>query len=114
MKEDIKWIEGGLLEEGLEESWPREGMKDLAARLLSGEDEVHLPKLKSYGVFGKSRASPAFIGSPLLDTWSSLGKVASQVSSVVTLPVRELGGAGNVHTTLFAFFFSKFPALELV
>lgn len=36
--------------EGLEESWPREGMKDLAGRLLSREDEAYLPVLKSHRV----------------------------------------------------------------
>lgn len=50
----------------------------------------------------------------MLDTWLSLGKIASEVSSVVTLPGREPGGAGNGHTTPFAFFFFvKFLALDL-
>lgn len=78
-------------------------MKDLAGRLPAREDEAHLPKLKSYRVFGRSSISPAFIGSPLLDTWLSLGKIASQVSSVVTQAGREPGGAGNGRTTHFAF-----------
>lgn len=82
-------------------------MRVLAGRLLSRVDEAHLPKLKSYRVFGRSSASPAFIGSPLLDTWLSLGKIASQVSSVVTLPVRELGWSRKYNF----FFFFKFPAL---
>lgn len=80
-------------------------MKDLAGGLPAGEDEAHLPKLKSYQGFGRSSTSPAFIGGPLLDTWLSLGKIASGVSSVVTLPGRESGGAGNGHTTPLAFFF---------
>lgn len=90
-------------------------MKDLAGRLPTREDEARLPKLKSYQVFGRSSTSPAFIGGPLLDTWLSLGKIASEVSSVVTLPGREPGGAGNGHTTPFAFFFFfvKFLALGL-
>lgn len=66
-------------------------MKDLTGILLSREDEAYLPKLRSHRASGKSSVSPAFIGSSLLETWLSLGKIASQVSSVVTLIVKELG-----------------------
>lgn len=90
-------------------------MKDLAGRLPTGEDEAHLPKLKSYQGFGRSSTSPAFIGGPLARHMVVPGKDCFRGEQCGN-PAREGAGWGRKwshNSFCFFFFFVKFLALDL-